>query len=165
MKHQYIEAPYHPIDFSFNDWGKSVFLGGSITGARNWQNEAADKLLPHFHVFNPRRANFDVLNPGMERQQITWEHTYLDKVEIMLFYFSFETMAPITLLEYGAALESSKTKHWQHVYASIHPDYKRKNDVIIQTELRNPEWSRNITHSLDDAFNLIISNHADKPKV
>ena len=163
MKYQYLEAPNHPGKLYIRDWSRSIFLGGSITGAMDWQKDAAAKLLPHFNVFNPRRENFDVTDKDAEHIQISWEHQYLSKVEVLLFYFDHATLAPITLLEYGAALESSKISTWQHVYAAIHPDYKRKNDVVIQTELRNPKWVRNISFNLNDTIDKIIHDYGPRP--
>ncbi len=156
---QYIEAPNYVQPNSIKDWSKTIFLGGSITGAESWQDYATETLLPHFDVFNPRRAEFDISNKNAEREQITWEHHYLDSCQINLFYFSYETLAPITLLELGATLESVKLQHYKKVYIAIHPDYKRKNDVIIQTELRNKQFSKNITFSLGDTLNQIIKEN------
>ncbi len=157
-KYQYIEAPNRaaPIDFT-----RSIFLAGSITGAYDWQKAAADKLLPFFHVFNPRRANYDVMDPSQERIQISWEHDYLYYSTIILFFFSHETLAPITLLEYGAWLEQSKMTPWKKIYTCIHPEYKRKNDVVIQTELRNPALVRNMffAPSPQEMINIIIKEN------
>ena len=158
MKYQYIEAPNKP-DFTNFDWNKTVFLGGSITNAVDWQIFAKEKLLPYFNVFNPRRANYSTFDPNVEREQINWEHSWLERCEILLFNFSYETLAPITLLEYGAALESTKNCAYQKIYTAIHPDYKRKNDIIIQTELRNAKWSRNITFDLNQTINQIINEN------
>jgi len=155
----YIEAPNYVCPSSIHDWSKTIFLGGSITGASNWQEEAAKDLLPYFTVFNPRRASFDTKDKKVEREQITWEHRYLTLLEINLFYFSYETVAPITLLELGAALEKAKIEQCKKIYISIHPEYTRKNDVIIQTELRNPQFFKNITFDLKQTINQIIEEN------
>ncbi len=157
MNYQYIEAPNHPVGALY--WPKTIFLAGSITGASDWQVFAKNSLLSHFNVFNPRRANFDVTDENVEREQITWEYTYLSKCEIVMFYFAPETLAPITLLEYGAQLEESKVVSFRKLYIAIHPEYKRKNDVSIQTELRNPRWGRNINFSLGQTINQIIKDN------
>ena len=161
MKMTYVEAPNTYRTFYLPE--RSIFLGGSITGAWDWQKEAANKLLPHFNCFNPRRANYSTFDPKVELEQITWEHKWLGFCGILLFYFSHETLAPITLLEYGAALESTKCQsrfHKQKVYVCIHPDYKRKNDVVIQTKLRNDKWSKNIRYDLNEALDLIIKENS-----
>lgn len=131
---KYFEAPNLPDD-KFIEYDKSIFLAGSITGARNWQIFAKDNLIDKYHVFNPRRTNYDNLIPWLEKEQITWEFNYLIRCKHILFWFSNETLAPITLLELGTLFDNAK-KHWQNVYIGIDPKYKRKNDVIIQTELR-----------------------------
>ncbi len=155
----YIEAPTYVQPGLIKDWSKTIFLGGSITGATNWQEEAVKALITYFTVFNPRREKFDISDKGVEREQITWEHQYLSLTEINLFYFSWETVAPITLLELGAALEKAKFEQFKKIYIAIHPDYLRKNDVIIQTELRNPRFTKNITFSLGETIKQIIEEN------
>ncbi len=155
----YLEAPNYLKPGQIRNWDRTVFLAGSITGAQDWQKIATDKLLPYFHVFNPRRANYDCFVESEERNQITWEHNYLNLAEIILFHFSYETLAPVTLLEYGSCLESAKVQPFKKLYISIHPEYKRKNDVIIQTELRNNKFSRNIYFNLDETIEQIIKDN------
>lgn len=151
----YVEAP---ADFRGGDLLPKIFLGGSITGAWDWQAKVAPPLLDAgWAVFNPRRANFDVLDPKVEDEQITWEHYWLTRVDAIIFYFSHETLAPITLFEYGAALEESKNRPLR-IFPCIHPDYKRKRDVIIQTRLRRPDVLNNLTHSLEETIELITAS-------
>lgn len=115
----------------------SIFLGGSITGAWNWQKYLASKLEYNWTIFNPRRENYDGLIPNAEREQITWEFKALQFCRNIVFYFSHETLAPITLFEYGKMLKSNK-----NLFVCIHPEYKRKNDVWIQTELELNEYAQ-----------------------
>lgn len=155
----YLEAPhYHnPSEIKINT-DISIFLGGSITGADDWQKSAVGKLINYFNVFNPRRNNF-VMSPETEREQITWEFNYLKKASIILFYFDFATLAPITLLEYGKFLGQRKYNSWQKIYVSIHPEYKRKSDVLIQTELEYPEILKNIGFNLNETIDKIIKEN------
>lgn len=122
-----------------------LFLAGSISGARNWQADAAKELQEYYNIFNPRRENFNSLIPGVEDEQITWEHYYLENIDNILFYFSDETVAPITLFEYGCYLELKDEFQWhkKNLFVAVHPEYPRKNNVIIQTRLRRP---RQIVH-------------------
>ena len=133
---KYIEAPAYISECGFSDDGitseNSIFLAGSITGAWDWQKEVADKLIHKWNVFNPRRENYNGLVPNAEREQITWEYKALRFCDNVLFYFSHETLAPITLFEYGKMLKSHK-----NLFVCIHSEYKRKNDVIIQTNLEH----------------------------
>lgn len=149
----YIESPAHD---DFVNWNRALFLAGSITGAENWQLKAAQKLSLYYNIFNPRRKDFDVLNPEIEREQITWEHKYLNLCKNIIFYFSNETLAPITLFEYGTLINSDK-----NLFIGIHLDYKRKNDVLIQTELRAPSLLNNIVFDLDQLVEMTI-NYREK---
>lgn len=156
----YIKAPYYVQPGEIREWRKTIFLGGSLTGAEDWQKETADKFIDEgFYVFNPRRASFDANDKNAEREQITWEHQYLGLCEILLFYFSHETVAPITLLELGASLEKAKLEQYKKIYIAIDPEYQRKNDVVIQTELRNPKFAKNISYDLGETVQRIIKEN------
>lgn len=154
---RYIEAPNMPvINGDIYDvcsfYSKSIFLAGSITGAENWQLKAAEKLIHHYNVFNPRRKNYDVMDPALE-EQITWEFKQLRECRNILFWFSWETNAPITLFEYSKELMRNK-----NLFIGIHPDYKRKNDVLIQTKLERPDLAKSIVFSLDELIEMAKSN-------
>lgn len=160
----YLEAPNNRYIENPNDW---IFLGGSITGAVDWQKETARKLLPYFNIINPRRAEFDIKDENFDKIQIPWEFNYLNKCKNILFYFSNETLAPITLFEFGKELgkiesltyftDKSYINHPQkNIYICIHPEYKRKNDVLIQTELAAPELLKDVTFDLDIMIQKII---------
>src|SRR5574343_1260961 len=92
------------------------------------------KTLASFSCFNPRREAFDVTDASQDRVQIPWEFRMLRFAHFNLFYFSLETFAPISMWELGAALERSVTSGERNIYVALHPEYKRRNDVIIQTE-------------------------------
>ena len=98
---EYITAPNYSVEIDRLPDDQCIFLAGSISNARDWQAEAAERLRSKYHVFNPRRPNYDTFDPTVELQQITWEHHCLDKCKHILFWFSHETVAPITLFEYG----------------------------------------------------------------
>jgi hypothetical protein len=133
----------------YNNGKKSIFLAGSITGAVNWQNIAKEKLLPHFNVINPRRENFDVTNPLDEELQITWEYNQLNGAAMLLFWFSDETLAPITLFELGSFGTRKPT------FIGINPNYKRKRDVEIQMKLRG---ITNICYDLNELIDNVIKS-------
>lgn len=170
---KYFEAP-DKLDFdqpNFKEWENhrekmrgmhdSIFLAGSITAASNWQAEVKDRLLEKYHVVNPRRENFNVLDQAVEEEQITWEFHALNFCRSKLFYFAPETLAPITLFEYGNFIEKiygdDDTLFDKYpVYVCIHPDYKRKRDVEIQTKLRDKEVYDNICYDLDTLVKVAL---------
>jgi hypothetical protein len=136
----YVEAP---DNYDLNTVREtSVFLGGGITNCKDWQKELISKHLSHlvcpFTVFNPRRKTFDINNPKESQIQIVWEHKYLRLSDVLVFYFSEETVCPITLFELGAALERNlHTESPQQIIVYCEPNYIRKSDVDIQTQLIN----------------------------
>ena len=106
---RYIEAPNEWVRDKPQD--ESVFLAGSITGARDWQfhmaamlSAASDQLV----VLNPRRKHFDVNERGVGQAQIKWEHEHLRKAGAILFWFEENTLSPITLFELGVWSERSQ---------------------------------------------------------
>jgi hypothetical protein len=157
----YIEAPQYSVEIDRLPVSENIFLAGSITGAEDWQKELAyaslrdyPRIIDLFNVFNPRRANYNALDPALELEQITWEyHCIHKKCEHILFWFAPETLAPITLFELGSALH---THDHGKIYIGIDPEYKRKNDVIIQTQLRNKTLAKRIVFSKQDLLEQII---------
>jgi len=123
----------------------TVFLAGGITSCHNWQMETIElfsKIWPknNLAIFNPRRKVWDdTIN---NKEQIEWEFHRIKKTDIVAFWFPPETLCPITLFEYGKFLGQA-SKHSsvfdQMLVVGCHPDYKRKEDVIIQTKLERPD--------------------------
>jgi hypothetical protein len=136
---KYIECPKI---YSGNE--KSLFLAGGITNCPNWQLQFIELLGDaNLVILNPRRKNFSADNSDIEEEQIKWEYEHLKKASAVLFWFPKETLCPITLYELGKQSADKKP-----VFIGIHPDYKRKRDVEIQTRLARPEIR--IVYSLKD---------------
>jgi len=157
---QYIEAPNYDIEIARLNPEECLFLAGSITGAEDWQKELAFKehimfgsLIERYNIFNPRRENYNGLDPKLEQEQITWEYHCIHQCKHILFWFAKETLAPITLFELGSALN---THNHYKIYIGVDPEYKRKNDVIIQTRLRNPLLAEHIVFSKDELIAQIL---------
>jgi hypothetical protein len=93
-------------------------------------------------LLNPRHASFPISDPNAA-EQITWEHKHLRLANAILFWFPHETLCPIVLYELGAWSNVDKV-----IFVGIHPDYKRRQDVEIQTKLAKP-WVK-IVYSLED---------------
>lgn len=127
----YVEAP-KIIDVPEDSIG--VFLAGSITGAESWQLNLIELIKDlDIVVYNPRRKFFDVKDDSKDKQQIEWEYKMLHKSKIISFWFSSETLAPITLFELGFWSGTDKP-----LVIGTHSDYKRRNDVVIQMSLIRP---------------------------
>lgn len=113
---------------------KSIFLAGGITGCPNWQQKAEQLLKNKYEVHNPRQENFDVTNPHAAREQIEWESHYLNRADVIIFWFCEETIQPIALFELG---------RWSYVQKRIFVgadlNYPRRVDVVEQLRLARPE--------------------------
>jgi hypothetical protein len=140
MKAQYIEAP----NIEQIKHNASLFLGGGITNCSDWQKEVIAALKDkEMTIVNPRRENFDVTDPSASAAQIDWEYDYLRECNQVMFWFSSETVCPITLFELGATLERWHYEQWllgqsndpvppQTIFIGCHPEYKRILDVTHQ---------------------------------
>ncbi|MEK6757808.1 MAG: nucleoside 2-deoxyribosyltransferase domain-containing protein [Nanoarchaeota archaeon] len=141
---KYIECPE-----IYEDNESSLFLAGGITGCGNWQQELV-KLLgdQNITLINPRRKSYLFNNSTMEKEQIVWEHNHLKKATAISFWFPKETLCPITLYELGKSSMQNKS-----IFVGVHPEYKRKSDIEIQTALVRPEIK--IVYSLKNLSNQI----------
>lgn len=132
----YVEAP---VNYEISHKENTVFFGGTITGAKDWQKNLLDcvvnKVKRPVTIFNPRRNSFDINNTADSEIQISWEYKYLNLCDILVFYFAEETLGPITLFELGGALERNLCSYYQNILVYCEPEYKRKFDVNYQIKL------------------------------
>jgi hypothetical protein len=122
----------------------ALFLAGGITDCPDWQAQVVEQLADqNLTLFNPRRPNFPIGDPKAAEEQIVWEFNHLHRADVCLFWFPCETLCPIVLYELGGWSIFS-----YQMFLGVHPDYKRRQDVEIQTRLQRPDQS--IVYSLDD---------------
>ncbi len=134
-----------------------IFMAGGISGCVDWQTEFKNKLIDVFPLvlINPRRDDFDISNPLMSEKQIEWEFWHIDNSDGYIFWFPEETLCPITLLELGKCLQKYKVEN-KFISIGCHPNYKRRFDVIKQTQLMN---NKLIIHSSLDEIALDVINY------
>lgn len=129
----YVEAPHYE---HLHDCSNRLFLAGGISGCWDWQAELVSQIksLGDITVYNPRRKNFVMDDPKLAREQINWECHYLDFCNNIVFWFSHETIQPITLLEFGRWTASDKK-----LFIGCESLYPRREDVQVQLEFIRPE--------------------------
>ena len=142
----YIEAPY-PYDLDHR-LETSIFLGGGITNCKNWQSDILNqlnRLTCKYTVFNPRREDWSMTQDGDESvKQIAWEFKYIHSVDIVIFYFSEETLCPITLFELGSAMGRNEHKTSpQQILVYCEENYGQKFDVQVQIDQFNDRYFQN----------------------
>ena len=148
MQCEVVTAPNENI----NNDKLSIFLAGGITDCPNWQKEIIQMFKNDGVIlFNPRRDNFPIDDPNAANEQITWEHNYLRKADVILFWFPKETMCPIVLYELGTWSMSDKP-----IFVGMDSDYKRRQDVEIQTKLVRPEVK--INYTIEDLYQSVKHN-------
>jgi len=140
-----------------------IFLAGGISNCPNWQKDLCDRFLNDERlqykdviVFSPRCEEIPEEDP-----QVRWEYDKLNKSDIIGFWFSYGSLNPITLFEYGSyirwhswPLHYPQDKINKTLVVGCHSDYQRKNNVIIQTKLARPGLE--IQNNLDDFYNKLI---------
>lgn len=153
---QYIEAPDYDAEVKY----PSLFMAGGITNCRDWQRTVREQLkFTPVTLFNPRRASFDVSARGEGYHQILWEHVHLHDADAIMFWFSSETVQPITLFELGAHLRADKP-----VWIGVDPRYERAFDVYTQVSLGvplKPVWS-DLSDMTEDIHEHFV--HVDRAK-
>jgi len=146
----YVECPQ-----KFEDDGKkiSIFMAGGISGCSDWQTDLKEKLhsrISRLVLINPRRHNFNSKDESLTRGQITWEFQHLRLASAILFWFPKETLCPITLYELGCWNMEGEKK----LFIGCHPEYQRRIDVIIQTELVRGDGLK-VVSSIDELADQI----------
>jgi len=145
---KYIESPK-----IYKGKEKSLFLAGGITNCPDWQWRVKALLgIENVNIvlFNPRRENFPIDDPSAAETQIRWEFEHLRQASMILFWFPSETLCPIVLYELGTWSMTDKK-----IFVGIHPEYKRRQDVEIQTRL--VRWEVKIVYDLGSLSEQIIS--------
>ena len=148
-----IEAPneVYSVENELND---KLFLAGGITNCPNWNDEVIENLndISTLTIYNPRRKNFPIDDPNAAEQQISWEFNHLRCCNIISFWFPKETLCPITLFELG---RWGYSQHDKKIFVGMHPEYKRKDDVIIQGFLSSDGLLPIFYNSISDLSNAI----------
>jgi len=123
----------------------SIFLAGGITNCKNWQKEVIKELeFENISIFNPRQENFDITDKNASFKQISWEFERLEQMDIFSMYFcNGESDQPICMYELGRNILKMQNRFpndWEkRIIISVEDEYKRKKDVIIQTQLCAPK--------------------------
>ena len=155
-----------PQSFTKKENDILLFLAGGIQNCKEWQkefigycNEFNSQYGQDLVIFNPRRDNFPIHDKNAAREQIQWEFEWLEKVDIFSMYFDGPTVSdqPICFYELGRHLNRIITK-WPNEYQNrivltVSPEFKRVQDVIIQTELACKE------HEIRTMISNSVKNH------
>lgn len=123
-----------------------LFMAGGISGCWNWQDALyqavayhLDRLLPTgweldnkpFTIASPRRAHGLEKDGNAAAEQIAWEYAAMSRTAFTSFYFTRDTVQPITLLELGKHL----SQPWGNQITACELGYERAFDVYTQTSL------------------------------
>src|SRR5262249_4508831 len=82
---------------------------------------------------------FPIDDASAALEQIRWEYRHLRKADAVLFWFPCETLCPISLYELGAWSVYCDQTGLRPLFVGVHPQYRRRPDIEIQTGLVRPE--------------------------
>ena len=161
-------------NYNLNQLEIPCFLAGGITNCSEWQKDVIKGLNEKLNgdlqsncliLFNPRRENFPINDPNASLDQIKWEYNWLEKCQIFSMYFdgTAKSDQPICFYELGRNIERMKQKFpksWQlRTVISVDSNFKRYNDVIIQSKLAtNNEIKVNVSNSYDELIQYHVNN-------
>jgi hypothetical protein len=116
----------------------SVFLAGGITDCPDWQADAIeffrDAGPAGVTLMNPRRGHFLESDPDAAALQVRWENVYLDRADVVLFWFAGgSALQPIALYELGKIGAGGKP-----IAVGADIAYRRRADVILQLSHARP---------------------------
>ena len=153
--------------------GYSIFMAGGISNCRDWHAEYINQIKTELSLYtnyiddkipsggklnvtllNPRRTSFDLHDKAMTEDQIKWEFNMLNQADLISFWFSNETLCPITLYELGYWLGVAKDK----VIIGVDDNYQRIDDVKIQSRLAG--YDKPIFHTVSSLVCGIV-DHLD----
>jgi hypothetical protein len=155
-----IEAPNEIYSLK-NHKNLKMFLAGGISKCPDWQSYVIGELknVDNLTIYNPRRKKFPIDNPAEAEQQITWEFNHLRDATVLFFWFSRGSLNPIALYELGMWCNSDD----KIAIIGVDPEYERKSDVIMQTNLARPNIEifdsiDKMTEEVRYIVNMIMSN-------
>lgn len=145
----YIEAPNE-----YDGEGLAVFLAGGISDVENWQQSVVEVLSKtDCTILNPRRSEFPTGNKVEEHRQIEWEWRYLQRAELVVFWFPPQTLCPIALFELGTCCSGDLP-----IVVGCDPKYARLFDLVAQLRLRRPEVE--LVQSIDELAERVVQHPA-----
>lgn len=116
-----------------------IFLAGAIDNgaAVDWQSqlESIARVSTYGEevaMYNPRRRDWDAsweqsLTNEKFVEQVYWEQDKLDECDIAFFFFPKDSVAPITLMEFGYTLAKNPRK----VVVAAEPGYWRRGNLEV----------------------------------
>lgn len=142
---RYLEPPNY---LNLSEYTKSVFLAGSVGSKENWREDLGARITDEsdLMIFSPYVKNFD--NKKISEQELTeWENYHLNKASIVVFWFSWETFAPISLLELGLHIN-------KNLVVGCDLDYLKRDNLEIQLSIHRPDLK--IAYDLKDVLKEIL---------
>jgi hypothetical protein len=130
----YLEAP-NEWDPKFHKDYDSIFLAGGVSNSFDWQAHIFDLLVDTGAVIiNPRRSPYPEGDPMAAQAQTEWEYRYMQRADAIIYWFTNETLCPITLYELGIWSMTDKP-----IAIGIEPGYARESEVRTHTALIRPD--------------------------
>ena len=109
----------------------SIFLAGGTSDKDPWQFRMVSLLADSgLAVVNPLLHPYPASGSREEAEQIDWEARHFRKATAVLFWFTPQTLCPVSLFELGAVSARDIP-----LFVGFHPDYKVKGDIGLRLQL------------------------------
>jgi hypothetical protein len=111
-------------------------------------------------LLDPTYSNND---PWKRIDHIKWEHEHIEKADVLLVWLpanegtKLHTLSFTTLFELGRFAQMKN----KNLVMGIHPDYYKRNEVVLQLSILRPEVE--IVSSLDELagkLNSVVENYS-----
>lgn len=139
-----VKAP-HPYDSGLK---YTIFLAGSIDmgKARPWHDDVIKALSDlDIQILSPKRDDWDssweqcsTCEPF--REQVVWEHDAMEAADMVVFCFTAESKAPVTMYEFGRFADRKEC------IACVEEGFYRQGNLDIYCELDDVA----VYHNLDE---------------
>jgi len=117
-------------------WNKILYLAGGIRSTHDWRSEVEEALKDtNLTIINPVHIGFTEKSAIAQHNQIAWEQMAISLSDAILFWFTPETLCPMTLYELGYAMSRGE----QRLFIGTDPCYARRVDVQVQLKLIQPK--------------------------
>jgi len=141
----------------------TIFLAGSIDEgrARPWHLEVVKALDPFdILILNPKREEWDASweqsadNPQF-REQVTWEFKAMQNSDMILFVFTEESKAPVSMYEYG------RFAHIKDSLICVEEGFYRQGNLDLYSSFDEIPIYHNLDEMIMD-LKTVIGKHIGK---
>jgi hypothetical protein len=144
----------------------TIFLAGAIDmgKAKDWQKEVSEALTEFdITILNPRRDDWDAsweqsADNAQFAQQVRWEYDAMDAADMIIYVFTKDSKAPITMYELGRFAREKDS------LVCVEEGFYRQGNMDIYCHLDEIPVYHNMEAMLED-LKAVLSEHFGGPEM